>query len=266
VEDVFKFFAFICFLFSFALPVRSLKGQNIETDQPWIQKGKIFFDFTLAQETVKNMSKHSDISSKNYYRYFYAEPQNPNAIGIVGVLNSQKEITYTGNNQKLSLEYLLNSWFGIGGSLQSSVIHTHHLTKNDTELSNSRYNNMQIASAFFPELRELSDYYNTYGLLSAKQEIHFFRTFDYDLTFHFPNQGNFDPYLRVSVGRGFLTTDLVGRTGWQVGFKWKLSSEYFLSSDVFQSRLLAKSKDGETDQFLETGIRFGGGFYSTWLK
>ncbi|TGL59215.1 hypothetical protein EHQ58_09915 [Leptospira ognonensis] len=243
-----------------------LHAENSPSEDPWIRKGRIFYEAGLAGEVVRSPSAKSNDYEKNYYRYLGATDTNFAFLGIAGIEDAQKQFSYTGNNQKLNLEYLITNWLGIGGSLQNSMITTYHLTKNDTELTSDLYGNLQSVAIYFPELTALSDFFNVYGLLPDRKKTQSLRTYDYDLTFHLPAQGNFDPYFRLSIGRGFLTEELIARSGWSGGFKWKLDTTFFLSSEVYQSRIIAKGNSGNLDDFIESGVRFGMGFYSTWPK
>jgi hypothetical protein len=239
-------------------------GNDSPSEDKWIRKGRIFYEIGLGQEQVINPTKKDNDYSNYYFRYLPNTNSSYQLLGITGIIDSQKQIDTTGNNQKISLEYLLNDWISIGGSLQNSIISTYHLTKNDTELSNPFYDPVQLLAVFVPELQNTSDAFNIYGLLPEKKQLQYIRTYDYDLTFHLPTGGNIDPYFRISAGRGFMTADLIGRTGWATGIKWKIDSKLYLNTDIYQSRIISRSSNGDVDHFLETGLRLGIGIYSTW--
>ncbi len=241
-----------------------LGAENKDLPEKFIQKGRILYDIALGLEQVENLSAGNDKASQSYLRYLVSDPLEYKLFGFAGIQDSNKKIGVTGNNQKITLEYLFHDWIGIGGTLQNSFITSSNLSKNDTELNTRQYQDIQLTAIFFPELQQGSDLYNVYGLSPDKNQIESIRTYDYDLTFHVPNQGNLDPYFRISAGRGFLTADLVGRTGWSTGVRWRTSEKFFLESDIYQSRLLSKNSSGEENQYLENGIRFGMGFFSTW--
>ncbi len=256
----------ILFIFLLLPNFTRLKSEAKEETEPWIKKGRIFYELGLAYQTITDPRNTTNFYAKNYYRYFDSIDARDRLIGIAGFVDSQKEIQIDGNNQKLNLEYMVNSWIGVGGSLQNSFIHVSGLSKNDTELNDKNYANLQSITYFFPEIAQISNFFNIYGILPDKKEILNIRTYDYDVTFHLPTDGNLDTYFRISAGRGFLTEGLILRTGWSTGLKWKLDPSLFLSSEVYQSRILSKQNNNEADQFLELGIRFGFGFYSTWPK
>jgi hypothetical protein len=249
---------------SLLIYLHPLSAETKDSEERFIKKGRILYDIAIGLEQVENLSRTSDRSAQSYLRYLTSSDPSLRLLGLAGIQDAQKPLGVTGSNQKISLEYMLNDWLGIGGSLQNSFLTTYNLTKNNTELTSSQYENIQLAAIFFPELSTASDIYNVYGLVADQKQTQSLRTYDYDLTFHIPNQGNIDPYFRISAGRGFLTTDLVGRTGWSTGVRWKTGEKFFLETEIYQSRILSKNSRGDESQYLENGLRFGFGFFSTW--